>query len=502
MLGFPLPYRDELLYSVIARHGVHSGIVSPKELLQEVFGDTKVIATSDLPGHLKQIAALYPHAIGRTSIELLYNHTLFPLYVPFIGERRRKQLVYELTENIRNSAHVTAGVAASRIKQPEYLRYCPGCMQAQYSRYGECYWQRVWQVAGTNDCAVHGVLQSSPIRRHDMHRHQYQAACFKICPVTEQQAGCWQGRLIASSIEALLNCSLVPVPELVQWGRWYQQLAIEQGFCRGKQIQHELVRDKVVGFWSLEWLASLDLLPQSRESCWLKSIFRKHRKAFSYLQHLIVLHAFLDPGWCFTEVMQQVVSSKHSAKVTPSQLAVSDNTQLDKYRNRWLSAVRRYGTKQARENGFGDVYAWLYRHDRHWLIEINHQHSVKPDKHQTRLDWRRRDSDTVRELIQLRDATEQKLLLPRRSMNWYLAQLQHKATIEKNLKHLPLCRLFFDRYCENIEQYQIRRITRTAIRLAIADETAKRWQMLRLSGLSEDRLTEWARMFLKEVIGI
>lgn len=60
MLGFPLPYRDELLYSTIARHGSHCGIASPKELLFEVFSDTKIIASSDLPSHLQHIAALYP----------------------------------------------------------------------------------------------------------------------------------------------------------------------------------------------------------------------------------------------------------------------------------------------------------------------------------------------------------------------------------------------------------------------------------------------------------
>lgn len=502
MMGFPLPYRDELLYSVIARHGVHSGIVSPKELLQEVFGDTKLIATADLPGHLKQIAALYPPNVGPTSLDLLYIHTLFPLYAPFIGELRRKQLVNELMANKRHCAHVTTGVAASRIKQPEYLRYCSGCLQEQYSHYGECYWQRVWQIAGTNDCAVHGALQSSPIHRHDVHRHHYQAACFEICPATEQRAGFWQERLIASSIEALLNCSLVPVPELVQWGRWYQQLAVEQGFCRGKQILHELVRDRVVGFWSAEWLANLALLPQSCESCWLKSIFRKHRKAFSYLQHLIVLHAFLEPGWCFTDVMQQVASSRHPVKVTPFQIAVSDITQLDKYRHRWLSAVHKYGTKQARENSFGYVYAWLYRHDRDWLMATNQQYCIKPKTRKAKVDWRNRDRDNVRTLIQLRDAAELDLLLPRRSMNWYLAQLQRKATIEKHLKQLPLCRLFFDRYCENIEQYQVRRITRTVIHLDSAGGDLKRWQVLRLSGLSEDRLTELAREFLQEIIGI
>lgn len=99
MIGFPLPYRDELIYSTIARHGVHSGITSPKELLFDVFGDRKIIATSDLPSHLGQIARLYPHSLGITPERLLYENTLFPLYAPFIGETRRRAIVKTLTVN-------------------------------------------------------------------------------------------------------------------------------------------------------------------------------------------------------------------------------------------------------------------------------------------------------------------------------------------------------------------------------------------------------------------
>ncbi|HDV0904768.1 TPA: TniQ family protein [Vibrio fluvialis] len=118
MLGFPLPYRDELLYSTIARHGIHSGTVSPKELLSEVFGDRKILATSDLPSHLKRIAALYPEEVGITPESLLYRNTLFPLYAPFVGEARRFALIRELTANGKSFVHLTAGAAASRIKQP------------------------------------------------------------------------------------------------------------------------------------------------------------------------------------------------------------------------------------------------------------------------------------------------------------------------------------------------------------------------------------------------
>jgi hypothetical protein len=36
MLGFPVPYTEELLYSTIARAGVYDGETSPKQLLDQV----------------------------------------------------------------------------------------------------------------------------------------------------------------------------------------------------------------------------------------------------------------------------------------------------------------------------------------------------------------------------------------------------------------------------------------------------------------------------------
>lgn len=500
MLGFPLPYRDELLYSTIARHGIHSGIISPKELLSEVFGDRKVLATSDLPSHLKRIAALYPEALGITPEHLLYHHTLFPLYAPFVGEARRIALLRELTANGKSSVHLAAGVAASRIKQPVYLRFCPGCMREQSGKFGECYWRRDWQVAGVESCPKHGNLVESRIRRHDAHRHRFKAADTDTCPPIEQQPGEWQSDLEAQSIGELMDLGPISVPEFSQWSLWYRNLAADHRFNRGSQVRHDLVREKVVGFWGTGWLARYGLLPGDAETNWLRNMFRKHRKAVSYLEHLVVLHAFMEPGWKLADIVDAVVRLEANEKPPSKELKGTDASDLRKYRNRWLAAVKEHGTKLARLNGFGDVYAWLYRRDRQWLLDVNRSHKMPEPKHRAKVDWYRRDMDTLKMLIALRNESELRLDDPRRSRNWYLNRLEHKAGIEKHLDLLPLCSLFFDRYCENIFEYQIRRMTRTAIRIKRDGEPVKRWQVLRWSGLSEERLTEPARRFLKEIL--
>lgn len=499
MLGFPMPYRDELLYSTIARHGVHSGITSPKELLREVFGSIKVIATVDLPGRVNHIAALYPEELGITPADLIYRHTLFPLYSVFIGEKRRQYLLHQLSHSTKSTVHLTAGVAASRIRQPVYLRYCLGCIKEQITLHGESFWRREWQIAGVDSCPEHGQFLVTAIHRHNTHRHQFQAANLLNYPDIKQPAAIWQSELIAQSVKALLWLNPVPSPELAQWSKWYLNLAYDHGFNRGSQVKHDLVAEKVIRFWGDNWLSQYGLLPKEHEACWLKCIFRKHRKALSYLEHLVVLHAFMPSGWHLSSVINDILQLSTEVKTLNQQLPVTDQAIRREYRQKWLTAVTKCGTKQARLNGFGSIYIWLYRHDRHWLEEQNNLYKKLESVRVNKVNWHQRDIAIVRQLIWLSNHYGNVLTAPRLTANWYLNQLPRKAHIEKHLDRLPLCRLFFYRYCENIFEYQIRRITRTALG---ADMPLKRWQVLRLSGLSKVRLTEPADRFLKEILNI
>lgn len=502
MLGFPRPYCEELLYSTIARYGVHSGIVSPKELLQEVYGDTKIIATSDLPGHLNKIAALYPEKLRIKPVNLLYENTLFPLYAPFVGDTKRKSLIAELTANSTSAVHLKSGATASRIRQSTYLRYCPGCIKEQMNKLGECYWLRVWQAAGVDNCPFHGKLIDSHIRRHDAHRHLFHAANEYTCPLVTQQNGSWQSKFIAESVNELLKLGSISTPECHQWGNWYRNLAIYRSLNRGSQVRHDLVRERVIEFWGSEWLAQHGLLPSDAESCWLRRIFRKHRKSFSHLEHLTVIHAFCGKGCNLSAIVQRAQGIEINAKLSRNQLISTDNAQLNAYRKGWLAAVEKVGTKAARLSGSGDIYAWLYRRDRDWLIKTNERCKKSDTKHKSRVDWKRRDRRIVRELITLRRRAETQLNTPRQSMNWYLNQVGQKANYEKHFDRLPLCRSFFERFCEQIDDYQIRRITRTVIRVLLSGEDLRRWQVLRWSGLSDERLTDPARRFLEEMVQV
>lgn len=501
MLGFPLPYEGELMYSTIARHGVHSGITSPKELLREVFGNTNVIATTDLHGYLNQISRLYPSACAITPRLLLYKNTLFPLYAWFNGENRRLKLAKQLTSDVKTTVHLSTGFAASRVRQPAFLRYCSICIEEQIAQHGECYWHREWQVAGVDCCPKHGQFRSSDVPRTSKMRHRYWPALNETCSDQPQANSSWQSRVLQPSIHQLLNISESKAPSLEQWGCYYKSLACDFGMNKGQHVSHEQIADRVHSFWSQHWLSSHNLALTDSEFCWLRAIFRKHRKAFSYLEHLVVLHAFLGSKFSVQEVLASVAKTSPPKTMFKRLVVSAAPSVLSENRARWLCGLKRLGTQGARKMGLAAIYAWLYRNDRDWLLTVNRAFSRRQRHAQRRVDWCERDKTAVKRFIRIMNKAEIELTGPKRSMVWYLNQSANKSTIEKNLELLPLCKRFLAVYPESVWEYQVRRITAVVADLVNAHEDIKRWVVLRQAGLSEERLTPQAKYLLEEVVG-
>lgn len=292
MLGFPVPYTNELIYSTVARAGTHFGIESPKELLEEVFGNRKVIATLDLPCHLQKIAGLYPETLNLGVENLVNRHTLFPIYAPFVNEDRRLQCLNWMAGVSQGAVHLALGVVASRVQQDQSLKYCPKCLEDQQSVYGEYFWCRQWQVFGADCCLEHGQLLTANVERHGYHRHEFFPATPKNCPNNRQNKSSYQSRAVTKQVLSILGCPSMLSPTCHQWTSYYKSIAQSSGSNRGHQIQYEAIKQRVIEHWGLQWLSAHGLTVKDDQTCWLRSIFRKHRKSFSYLEHIVVLDAF------------------------------------------------------------------------------------------------------------------------------------------------------------------------------------------------------------------
>lgn len=490
---FPRLYPDELLYSGIARCRVHLGIGSHKTLLYMLFGDSKVTAITDLPTHLAALS----NNTGLDTANVIMNHTLFPLYAPFIPQERRNDLYHAMLASDGSTIGL-AGASAALVKWPERLRYCPTCFADMAARFGEPYWRRSWQIHGIDACPEHGCqLLNSPIPFRRTQRHEFHPASplflshrFSTSPASEGSIR------LAKAVTQLLSLEEAQSPGYGHWTNLYRHLATECGARHGQQVRVEVIWEKVLESHRKDWLAANGLLTSCEPPPWLVAIFRKHRKAFGALQHMIVWTSLRPDQYVGEVILEATTCQAEDLNNKSRQESFGDSRLLEQYRTRWLQALARHGgAKAARQNEGGARYAWLYRHDKNWLTAMNQTMRSRHGNH-SHTDWPDRDRKLVRRLLKIGQESEEDLSLPRKSRSWFLHKLPHRSSVEHHLKQLPLCSSFLARYAESVGEYQIRRFTNAILEDMRMGKVSKTWQLKRRCGLENRKISPLASRFI------
>ena len=505
--NFPIPYPDELIYSVIARYAIHNGILSPKYLTEELFNNRNLTPTYDLPSYIDKLASYLPDCYD--ALHLINHHTLLPIYQPFQPDTVMRYAVHVLQGEQYQSLHTKLGKNASRIKSVNFFRFCPHCWQEQMEQYGEVYWKRSWQITGYEYCIKHeSALFVSAVPCSGLDRRFYNAHLNVLIDSSQlfiNSQDLKRHLELAKIIEDLLiQSSHIAVQDVSILSNAYFNLLKDRGLLSGqKNINYEKVRQLVVDYWGESFLQYYQLGDLSSENCWLKNICRKHRKAFSYLEHLIVLKAlvpeqspiytyqqYLDLATVGIEEQAIPVTVKHKT------YQVLSDDQL-----KWIQLIQDMSVKLARKHD-GALYARLYRNHKDWLLQINQTAIMTPlSLPKPRVDWSIRDRQFMKQLIKIRDELLEDLDSPQWTKKFLIKQLGHVSLIEKNWHFLPLTKAFLERYAELVDCYQIRRLTRTYIRQQTENKYYSQSVFLRLAGLSEQRLTPEAHRFFDNIMG-
>ena len=380
MLNFPLPYANELVYSLVARAGVRAGIISPKQLLDEVFNNRKIIATFDLPNHLSSIVKLYK-ANQYDTQALIYQHTLFPIYSPFLPNERRLKCINWMENASQGSVHLASGLNASRLPVLSKARYCPICIEEQVNSYGEGFWSRDWQIIGADCCLKHKIkLIDSDLDFRSSHRHEFFQVSETIkIPVTQKLITTEDELFLTDKIIDLLHQSAIESPSYEQWSIFYNNLASLNDCIKGKtQILFEKIREKFLNRWDIKLLKRFNLDDLESDNNWLISIFRKHRKSFSYLEHILVIEAFWSKTWKFEQIFNTVKSLKRQTVNDKRELPQNIVSEIPFKRHQWLVilAENNFQIKQTRALNKA-LYAWLYRNDKEWLVKEHEKYQNK-----------------------------------------------------------------------------------------------------------------------------
>ncbi|KRI39179.1 TnsD family Tn7-like transposition protein [Acinetobacter baumannii] len=503
--NFPIPYPDELIYSVIARYAIHNGILSPKYLTEELFNNRNLTPTYDLPSHIGKLASYLPDCYD--ALYLINHHTLLPIYQPFQPDTVMRYAVHVLQGEQYQSLHTKLGKNASRIKSVNFFRFCPHCWQEQMEQYGEVYWKRSWQITGYEYCIKHeSALFVSSVPCNGLDRRFYNAHLNVLIDSSQlfiNSQDLKRHLELAKIIEDLLiQSSHIAVQDVSILSNAYFNLLKDGGLLSGqKNINYEKIRHLVLDYWGESFLKYYHLDDLLSENCWLKNMCRKHRKAFSYLEHLIVLKALIpeqSPIYTYQQYLDLATVGIEEQAI-PVTVKHKTYQVLSDDQLKWIQLIQDMSVKLARKHD-GALYARLYRNHKDWLLQINQTAIMTPlSLPKPRVDWSIRDRQFMKQLIKIRDELLEDLDSPQWTKKFLIKQLGHVSLIEKNWHFLPLTKAFLERYAESVDCYQIRRLTRTYIRQQSKNKYYPSSVFLRKSGLSEQRLTPEAHRFFNNI---
>ncbi|HML31962.1 TnsD family Tn7-like transposition protein [Sporomusa sphaeroides] len=167
---FPTPYPDETFYSLLARYRSWSRISNLQAKI-DLFGKRKRKLGLVLPGDLENLYSRLPADSTLSPQILIDNHTILPIFYPFIASSDRTKLQDVMVH--KDSTCVSQHFAGMSNYISDYQRVCPICLEKDEECYGEPYLHRIHQLRGVVYCPDHKVSLLNTNIKND-HKSAYQ----------------------------------------------------------------------------------------------------------------------------------------------------------------------------------------------------------------------------------------------------------------------------------------------------------------------------------------
>jgi hypothetical protein len=296
---FPAAHPDELLYSLCARYGDRVGYRDKGTVSLELFGVEASAATIDLPSRLGYLVENLPTGHLLHVDRLIDERTLLPFYSPFLKKSNVDRLREEMKGAGGGVVHKVSSITPSTIRPPDFLRFCPSCVEADRQQFKGCYWHRLHQVPGVLACPEHKTfLEESEVRaRNRSNSYSYipaeQAnlcADAKLLDLSDAHHRCLM--FISQSAQWLLNQrGLVPGYDTLH-GYYLQALDAKGLAHKGRFVHAAGLAEALRQVYPQSFLTAVQCdFDDNKEYSWPFRLIKEFRigKANHPLRHLLLM---------------------------------------------------------------------------------------------------------------------------------------------------------------------------------------------------------------------
>lgn len=483
---FPVPYEDELLYSVFARYAAHVSLPFFADISRQLFADTNF--RPDVYYMNKLTEDVYKMLDSGDGIEnIIDNHTMLPYHSVFLGsevKNKAKKMILNMENGVADVLYIE-----HKKNEECFLRYCPLCVKEDREKYEETYWHRSHQIPKISICPKHGCkLINSSVSTSKRRNRNLSPAEVYVDDMTvvggserEFEFATYYIRLVESY--KLIKWDITSFGELARNKMQGTKYISARGFRpSGKKLFNDYTQ-----FYG-------DAAAITKE--WqIKELLYGYRKnSVEYLQFSFFLGITVeellskelpneDTRKKFDDEVVKMIRSGMSCVAIANKMGVSDGTinrvaeanniksihevpwfnnrdrdeRIPEEREKWLEAIEKFPGKTMRDFSkipeYRNTFIWLRKHDREWT-DKHYPRKTKIDNKIQQLE--EMDSmylPRVRKILQ--ELKEQDAVFP---VKITAMAVNKKLNIAGHIFYkLPRCISEINKYQESKEQYLLRK---------------------------------------------
>jgi hypothetical protein len=292
---FPRPYPDELLYSVIARYHGRSKNRAYHYTAEDLLGSTTARVTTLFTNNIAHLCSQLPPDSLLKPDRLIFEHTILPLYKPFIGrDRFLSALLYIQSSSLRPAENRVSGQLRDTMSSVSTFKYCPECFGLDRKEYGEVYWHRDHQYYGVFTCHKHKELLVDTGLPHTSNQrvlYRLDREFRKTMPRPNyERHELRHFRTIAKAVHWLLN-NAVNDDSMAMLQQRYRRLVVERGISNPfSGLVNRQVSKALKKHYGDDFLNHLSCNIDSADANWLVGLLKSKGTAASPLRHILTLH--------------------------------------------------------------------------------------------------------------------------------------------------------------------------------------------------------------------